>query len=925
MARIHVLNLHRQTLSELMGYSSFIERIVLFPILLCVKLFRLRSLPTSCDDPPIDKLSDVEVSPQELPDTCRNKMKPMADELERLGFKPSICHSMRLPNQQTELYRAYYLHPAGETIAFINYRHWIPQSKHRLFVSFLTSEKSGKAVLTTNGRLDCHHPAKVHVERKVAEPIEKLLVRHEDAVRQNLEIPLRLSRDAHVRQVVEYLHEKFRQFQLERGFYSPIDENGPKAEKIAQRASRTSTSVSDEEGLEVLDDDLENPQTDGITEEIVRLMDETTNKKSSWTQNILLLVVTLGIFVATSLKENDWSWTGMLIPVLLVHELGHLFAMRACGYQNTKIFFIPLLGAAASGVNFNVPGWKRVLVALAGPIPGLAIGILVGVAGVMYQQPLMVRFGEISCVLNAFNLIPILPIDGGWVAFYTLFCRHPLLDAAFRACGAFVLFLVAIFLNQIPLGIMAAFFLMNAYRAFKIGDVARRLQAEGVETESEDLATINHELATRVVNGIRRVFANSPKTTNQILATSSLEAYSLIHSRPPRWFASLFFIAVQTTGFFVGIAGLIGFTVADRANLGQIFNAALRQPAHDYPCGSSEKWSGPEATTSSEKPIQIVAFCDSVAGAKRRFDESKAQMPPTAKLSTVGPYLYITLPPDAEQAREQEVERLTNAKLKFNVITQETRSPGYRVMGLAPGKDEASSIATELSNFSSLGNMKNLIPPWSVRWQAGGPEIDAFRKARAAFVEIQKTQHSNEEYDREKAKQLQQKSRNAIRLGRREEAQKLQEEISQLFEDARISAMEKVIANTADEQDRQTMQLYIEWQKESDAAMREQQRKGRASPEDIDAYDPSKLESFRQLQDRLGAVSENDAETSFVTAETFMARNSDLVVEIMWIRFTHEDAGLQSMLEWLCGKHCHTIKIEASPFGMFDEFADDEE
>jgi len=53
-----------------------------------------------------------------------------------------------------------------------------------------------------------------------------------------------------------------------------------------------------------------------------------------------------------------------------------------------RMFFIPLMGAAVSGQNYTAPAWKKVLVALAGPLPGIIVGIALGCAGWYWHKPL---------------------------------------------------------------------------------------------------------------------------------------------------------------------------------------------------------------------------------------------------------------------------------------------------------------------------------------------------------------------------------------------------------------------------------------------------------------------------------------------------------------------------------------------------------
>src|SRR5258706_5980780 len=62
----------------------------------------------------------------------------------------------------------------------------------------------------------------------------------------------------------------------------------------------------------------------------------------------LLLVLSLGAFV---LLQQDRRPTALLVlvGVLLFHELGHYLGMRAFGYGDVRMFFIPFFGAAVSG------------------------------------------------------------------------------------------------------------------------------------------------------------------------------------------------------------------------------------------------------------------------------------------------------------------------------------------------------------------------------------------------------------------------------------------------------------------------------------------------------------------------------------------------------------------------------------------------
>jgi hypothetical protein len=78
-----------------------------------------------------------------------------------------------------------------------------------------------------------------------------------------------------------------------------------------------------------------------------------------------------------------------VIAVLLVHESGHYVVMRAFGYRDLRMFFIPFVGAAVSGWSGKAHGYQRTLVALAGPVPGILLGLLLAVIFVLRGHPLV--------------------------------------------------------------------------------------------------------------------------------------------------------------------------------------------------------------------------------------------------------------------------------------------------------------------------------------------------------------------------------------------------------------------------------------------------------------------------------------------------------------------------------------------------------
>jgi Zn-dependent protease len=110
-----------------------------------------------------------------------------------------------------------------------------------------------------------------------------------------------------------------------------------------------------------------------------------------------------------------WRFAVVLMFVLLAHELGHYAAFRAYGLPARLPQFIPFLGAYTSGA---MPAELEdgAHIALAGPLTGLGLAGACYVIGALLHDPFWLAIANVSAFLNLFNLIPLVPFDGGRVA-----------------------------------------------------------------------------------------------------------------------------------------------------------------------------------------------------------------------------------------------------------------------------------------------------------------------------------------------------------------------------------------------------------------------------------------------------------------------------------------------------------------------------
>jgi Zn-dependent protease len=190
-----------------------------------------------------------------------------------------------------------------------------------------------------------------------------------------------------------------------------------------------------------------------------------------------LLVVLLNLkFVLIGVKLFAVSWTFILslilygavfgwriglVLVLLIaaHELGHYFAYRAYGLPVHAPVFVPFLGAYTAGA--IAPDLEAdAYIALAGPLTGLVLTGACYELGLATGDHFWLACAYLGAFLNLFNMIPVLPFDGGrvigaiwpplWIAGAVLFV------AAAWWLGVPIIFVLLIALLGLP-AMIAAF------------------------------------------------------------------------------------------------------------------------------------------------------------------------------------------------------------------------------------------------------------------------------------------------------------------------------------------------------------------------------------------------------------------------------------------------------------------------------------
>jgi Zn-dependent protease len=128
-----------------------------------------------------------------------------------------------------------------------------------------------------------------------------------------------------------------------------------------------------------------------------------------------LFTTSASMLVSIGAYALIWGWQFAVgfVLLLLVHEMGHVIQLRREGVEASAPMFIPFLGAVISAKSLGDDAAAEARVGLAGPILGSAaalvpLGIWLATGNEFWQALAYVGF-----LINLFNLLPVLPLDGG--------------------------------------------------------------------------------------------------------------------------------------------------------------------------------------------------------------------------------------------------------------------------------------------------------------------------------------------------------------------------------------------------------------------------------------------------------------------------------------------------------------------------------
>ena len=130
---------------------------------------------------------------------------------------------------------------------------------------------------------------------------------------------------------------------------------------------------------------------------------------------IKVLTTASTALVSVAAYSLFWGWQFALgfVVLMLIHEMGHVIALRREGIRASAPMFIPFMGAVVGARSLGDNALAEARVGLAGPVLGSLAAGAVALAGGLANSDFLLALGYTGLLLNLFNLLPVVPLDGG--------------------------------------------------------------------------------------------------------------------------------------------------------------------------------------------------------------------------------------------------------------------------------------------------------------------------------------------------------------------------------------------------------------------------------------------------------------------------------------------------------------------------------
>lgn len=236
------------------------------------------------------------------------------------------------------------------------------------------------------------------------------------------------------------------------------------------------------------------------------VLEQPAKSRNVFIKTIVSLALYTGVYYF--LFAQNLQWILILVAVMLLHEAGHFVAMKLFGYRDVRMFFVPFIGAFVSGAPDTISQKQRTVTLLAGPVPGILAGIVFLILYYSTGNNLHYQLSFMLILLNAFNLLPVSPLDGGQLIENLFFYSGRIIQSAFIILSALLLFYLAIITRNYFILLIVWLLILRFRNITAINRVRRSLEKDGISyhTAYEELSDETYfEMRKRMILHVRKL------------------------------------------------------------------------------------------------------------------------------------------------------------------------------------------------------------------------------------------------------------------------------------------------------------------------------------------------------------------------------------------------------------------------------------
>lgn len=110
-----------------------------------------------------------------------------------------------------------------------------------------------------------------------------------------------------------------------------------------------------------------------------------------------------------------WRFAVGFVLLIFVHEMGHVFVAWRQGLPISAPIFIPFMGALILAKAESKSAWNAAVMGIGGPIAGSVGALACWWLFTTTHNELFLGLAYVGFLINLFNLLPVFPLDGGWI------------------------------------------------------------------------------------------------------------------------------------------------------------------------------------------------------------------------------------------------------------------------------------------------------------------------------------------------------------------------------------------------------------------------------------------------------------------------------------------------------------------------------